>query len=98
MLEARLNTIATRKVDLNERDWAAMLRTSDPLDEAGIGNQAQDLLEELIDAYAAPDDERRYWGAAVTATRGRSDFWRNGWTSLASSWARREGRRSCSRR
>jgi hypothetical protein len=59
MLEARLTPIATRKADLNSPNWVETLRAAEPLDEAGIRDQAQDLLEELIAAYATGGADRR---------------------------------------
>jgi len=51
LLDAKLKPIATRTVDLNDPAWVEKLRTSRPLDEAGIRQEAETLLGHLLNAY-----------------------------------------------
>ena len=81
--EERLRPIARRPVDITRRDWLDRLRAGvPPLDEAGVREPAEQLLGELISAYAKGGDETRSvirrmfaqyrsfaWAAAVSTRR-----------------------------
>jgi hypothetical protein len=59
-LEERLQPIARRPVDITQPDWLDHLRVGvPPLDEAGVREQMEQLLGELIPAYAKGGDETR---------------------------------------
>ena len=59
-LEERLRPIARRPVDTTQHDWLNRLRANKhPLDEAGVREQAEGLLGNLISIYAQGDDETR---------------------------------------
>ncbi len=59
-LEAALAPIAQRPVDITSPGWLNRLRSKlPPLDEAGVRHQAEQLLHELIPAYAQGSDELR---------------------------------------
>jgi hypothetical protein len=58
--EKRLRPIARRPVDITRPDWLDRLRAGvPPLDEAGVREHAEQLLGELIPAYAKGGDETR---------------------------------------
>jgi hypothetical protein len=58
--EERLRPIACRPVDITRPDWLDRLRAGvPPLDEAGLREHAEQLLGELIPAYATCGDEMR---------------------------------------
>src|ERR1700745_3112905 len=58
--EERLRPIARRPVDITRPDWLDRLRTGvPPLDEAGVREHAEQLLGELISAYAKGGEETR---------------------------------------
>jgi hypothetical protein len=56
-LNERLKPIANRLVDINDPNWAKKFRSA--LDEAGVRQDAEDLLRSLLDAYATEDASRR---------------------------------------
>ena len=60
-LDERLRPIATRTVDLTDPDWAKKFPTprQPPLDEAGIRDEAQSQLAEIVDRYPTFDDATR---------------------------------------
>jgi len=82
-LEECLRPIAQRPVDVTQRGWLDRLQASmPPLDEAGVQEQAQDVVSELISAYAQGTEETRVairrlfteyrcfsWAAAVPVAR-----------------------------
>jgi hypothetical protein len=56
--EERLRPAAQRPVDITRPGWLDQLRADVPsLDEAGVREQVQQLLDELIPAYAKGDNE-----------------------------------------
>jgi hypothetical protein len=58
--EERLRPIARRPVDITRPDWLDRLRAGmPPLDEAGVRGPAEQLLDELISAYAKGNNETR---------------------------------------
>jgi hypothetical protein len=63
-LDAALEPIAKRPVDLSDPDWAEKLRAAEPLDEAGVRAEAEEALRALLHRYEHGDDETR---AAVRA-------------------------------
>ncbi len=59
-LDAALRSIATRPVDINRANWQTEpADRPHPLDEAGVRNQAEDLVRHVIDAYAVGDERTR---------------------------------------
>jgi len=58
-VERRLRPIADRPVDISDPNWVDKLKQSRPLDEAGVRERAQDLLDELLAAYATADEDGR---------------------------------------
>ncbi len=51
-LEERLRPIATRVVDINDRDWVDKLRQApSPPDQAGVRLEAEAILGSLLQAY-----------------------------------------------
>jgi hypothetical protein len=50
-LDPLLKPIADRPVDITDPNWAAKLVGFDPLEEAGVKRQAQDLLSEILVRY-----------------------------------------------
>jgi hypothetical protein len=59
-LDAQIAPIAKRPVDINEPGWVAkMQQRPHPLDEAEVRDEAEALLDELIEAYADGDDHDR---------------------------------------
>src|ERR1700733_7187963 len=51
-LEERLRPIATRPVNINDRDWVDRLRQApSPLDQAGVRLEAETILGSLLQAY-----------------------------------------------
>ena len=58
-IDERLKPIANRPVDIGDPGWAAKLRGSSPLDEAGVRPAAEELLQRLIQAYADGDEAAR---------------------------------------
>src|ERR1700758_12886 len=58
--EERLRPIARRPVDITRPDWLDRLQAGvPPLDEAGVREHAEQLLGELISAYAKGGEETR---------------------------------------
>jgi hypothetical protein len=79
-LDAAIRPIANREVDLSDPDWQAKLARSRPLDEAGVRDEAEALLLDILLGYAnATDMDRReiramvaeypsfFWAAATPA-------------------------------
>jgi hypothetical protein len=59
-LEERLRPIAQRPVNVTRPGWVERLQAgAPPLDEAGVRNSSERLLEEMIDAYAQGTEETR---------------------------------------
>jgi hypothetical protein len=59
-LDAALKPIAERPVDITDPDWFVKLRSfPNPLEEAGVRKETEDLLSEVIQFYAGSDDETR---------------------------------------
>lgn len=58
-MEKRLRPIAKGQVDVTDPHWFEKMQKNHPLDQAGVRATAQDLLHELIDAYASEDDAAR---------------------------------------
>src|SRR4051794_30173084 len=58
-IDGRLQPIAKRTVDLGDPNWVAGLRNLNPLDAAGVRQEAQDTLHELLHAYATQDEAVR---------------------------------------
>lgn len=88
-LDEHLRPIATRTVDLRQPDWSEKLQGLQPLDEAGVRRPAQDLLQQLIEAYASGDEGvrihirslfRRFhsfaWAASLEAPRTSAEGFR----------------------
>jgi hypothetical protein len=69
-LDARLAPIAHRKVDINDPSWVTKLRAVRPLDEAGVRTEAEALVQELLEAYAAGDEARRSFIRGLFRTHG----------------------------
>ena len=63
-IDERLEPIAQRPVDIEDPGWAARLRSSSPVDEAGVRSAAEKLLLRLVHEYASGDDSAR---AAIRA-------------------------------
>jgi hypothetical protein len=82
-LEKRLRPIAQRPVDVTRSGWVERLQAgAPPLDEAGVRNLMERLLEEMVLAYAQGTDETRTairrlfteyhsfaWAAALSTSR-----------------------------
>jgi len=59
-LEERLRPIAQRPVDVTQPGWVERLKAgAPPLDQAGVLNGAERLLDEMIDVYAQDTEETR---------------------------------------
>jgi len=58
-IDERLEPIAKRPVDINDPGWVAKMRSSSPLDEAGVRRAAEELLQKLVHEYASGDDAAR---------------------------------------
>lgn len=72
-LDAALEPIAKRPVDLSDPDWAEKMRAAEPLDEAGVRAEAEEALRELLGHYERGDDDQR---AAVRALFDRHSSFR----------------------
>ncbi|MGM1062814.1 hypothetical protein [Saccharothrix sp. Mg75] len=58
-LDAVLEPIAKRPVDVNDPDWVEKMSAAPaPLDEAGVRAEAEALLAEVLDRYAADPASR----------------------------------------
>ncbi|GAA3462364.1 hypothetical protein ACFFSW_26510 [Saccharothrix longispora] len=58
-LDAVLEPIAKRPVDVDDPDWAEkMMAAPAPLDEAGVREEAEALLAEVLARYAADESSR----------------------------------------
>jgi hypothetical protein len=64
LLDAKLKPIAKRSVDVNDPAWIEKMRSSRPLDEAGVRQEAETLLDNLLKAYRTGDSQLR---AAIRA-------------------------------
>lgn len=59
-LDGRLRSIARRPVDTNQPDWLERLQANkQPLDEAGVREETEGLLRDLISIYAQASGETR---------------------------------------
>jgi len=59
-LNARLEPIASREVDINDPDWEDKLSmTPSPLDEAGVRQESEAALTAAIDLYTRSDGQDR---------------------------------------
>ena len=58
-INEKLEPIAHRPVDINDPNWVQTLRNTHPLDEAGVRQEAENLLRSLLEAYAAGDRSLR---------------------------------------
>jgi hypothetical protein len=59
-LDAALKPIADRPIDITDPDWYARLRNfPNPLEEAGVRHETEDLLSEVIQFYPGSDGETR---------------------------------------
>jgi hypothetical protein len=59
-LDTALRPIANRPLDITDPDWVAKVRTwPKPLDEAGVRQETEDLLSEVIEFYPTGNDETR---------------------------------------
>jgi hypothetical protein len=58
-LEDELRSIATRRVDISDPDWVTKLTRTKPLDEADVRPEAQALLLDILEHYAAATDAER---------------------------------------
>ena len=60
LLDAMIKPIANRPVDITDPNWVGKLQSfPNPLEEAGVRAETEDLLSELIAYYPACDDETR---------------------------------------
>jgi hypothetical protein len=79
-LDAAIRPIAKREVDLSDPDWQAKLAGSYPLDEAGVRDEAEALLLDILLGYVTATDMGRravralvdeylsfFWAAATPA-------------------------------
>jgi hypothetical protein len=61
ILDARLQPIAQRPVDIFDSDWLTKLRGGpDPLDDAGVRSETETLLTEVLQHYRDRDDVARH--------------------------------------
>jgi hypothetical protein len=59
-LEERLRPIAQRPIDVTRPGWVERLQAgAPPLDETGVRNSTEQLLEEMVDTYAQGTEETR---------------------------------------
>lgn len=59
-LDAALQPIAKRPIDITDPNWVAKARSlPNPLEEAGVRAATEELLSEVIEFYPAVDDETR---------------------------------------
>ena len=87
-LDQRLRPIASRQVDITRPGWAERLVAgTPPLDESGVREQAQQLLAELIAAYAGYGEETRSVIRRLFA-QSRSFAWA---ASLSTPWTTADG-------
>ncbi len=60
VLDAALRPIANRPIDITDPNWVSKLQNfPNPLDEAGVRVDTEELLSEMIDQYAVCDEGRR---------------------------------------
>ena len=59
LIDERLRQIAKAPIDLSDAAWFDKMCCVQPLDAAGVRTEAERLLQDLIDAYAAEDDASR---------------------------------------
>ncbi len=60
LLDAMIKPIATRPIDITDPDWFTKLQTfPNPLEQAGVKTETENLLSELITYYPTRDDETR---------------------------------------
>ena len=65
VLDAILEPIAKRRVDINDPDWMERLASADPLAEAGIKPEVHPTLRALITHYAEGDEPARQTVRAI---------------------------------
>jgi hypothetical protein len=59
-LNSQLKPLTERCIDINDPNWVEKMRSlPHPLDEAGIRLEAEELLEHILEGYAAGDAELR---------------------------------------
>lgn len=58
-LDRLLKPIADQPVDINDPGWDAKLKTLDPLAQAGVKAQAQDLISEILSRYVDGNESER---------------------------------------
>ncbi len=59
-IDDRLKPIGNRPFDFNDPKWIEKLRSvQPPLDEAGVRNEVESLLREILHAYASSDHAAR---------------------------------------
>ncbi|MGW2523385.1 hypothetical protein ACWC09_41655 [Streptomyces sp. NPDC001617] len=74
LVDASIEPIATRPVDLTDPDWERRMREGPaPLDEAGVRSEAESVVRELIGRYERGDERER---AAVRALLNRRTSFR----------------------
>ncbi|MET7477341.1 hypothetical protein ABZT17_23650 [Streptomyces sp. NPDC005648] len=74
LVDASIEPIAHRPVDLTDPDWERRMREGpDPLDEAGVRPEAESVTRELIGLYEHGDERER---AAVRALLDRHPSFR----------------------
>jgi len=60
LLDAMIKPIANRPIDITDPNWVGKLKSiPDPLEEAGVKAETENLLSELIPYYPICDDETR---------------------------------------
>ncbi len=74
LIDARIEPIATRPVDMTDPEWPrAMREAPHPLDEAGVRAEAETALREVLRCYEEGDEDTR---AALRALLARCDSFR----------------------
>jgi hypothetical protein len=58
-LDNLLKPIADQPVDINDPNWEAKLEALDPLDQAGVKEQTQDLISEVLARYVDGTESER---------------------------------------
>ncbi len=60
ILDAALRPIANRPIDITDPNWVSKFQSfPNPLDEAGVRVDTEELLSEMIDQYPVSDDQTR---------------------------------------
>ena len=76
-LDNRLKAIANRPVDISDPGWVGKLTAVNPIDEAGVREEAAALIRDILDAYPQVDAGQRDRIRALFATH-RSLAWAAG--------------------